>query len=391
MNNNRFAEKYFLTEDQVMLRESVQEFAERVVAPRADDLDTHGVDFPNDLLNEAGELGFCGLTAPEEYGGSALDSVSQMIMVEELAKVSAGFASIVHSTSGLGLESLLIAGSEEQKKTWGASAIRGERFCSFALTEPQGGSDAGCITTTAVPDGDEWVLNGQKAWITGGKSGGFFVVAVRTDPASTGGHGISVFVVEPDTPGLEIVGPENKLGARCSSSCSLFFTDCRIPKENLIGNPGEGFKTMMKGLDMGRLGIAALSIGIAQDSYDLAWNYANDRVAFGKPISKYQGISFPLAEIGMKIDLSRTMLYHVCQMKDAGMNYSAEAAAVKVFASEMCVAATEKAVQVFGGTGYSEDCKASRNWRESKLQTIGEGTSEILRIVMSRAMFKGEF
>lgn len=393
MNDQRFAEKYFLTEEEELLRGAVKEFAEREVRPRIEELDKHGAEFPHDLYKKAADLGFTGLTAPEEYGGSGVSTICQMILIEELGKVEPGFAAVIHSTSGLGLVSFLIAGTEEQKQRFVPRVMKGESFCSFALTEPQSGSDAGGVLTSARFDEEtqEWVLNGQKAWITGIESGGFFVVAARTDPESTGGHGISMFAVESGTPGLEIGQPEKKLGARCSSSGSIFFNDCRIPKDNLIGNEGDGFKIMMQGLDMGRLGIAAMSLGIAQDCYELAAQYATERVAFGKPISKNQGIAFPIADMGAKIDACRAQLYNVARMKDAGQPYSAEAAAVKLLASELCVECAEKAVQIHGGVGYCEDTEVTRQWRESKLQTIGEGTSEILRIVISRASFKGEF
>ncbi len=393
MNNERFAEKYFLTDEEAMLRDSVQEFAEKELRPRIPELDKHGAPFPHDLYKRAAELGFTGLTAPEEVGGSNMGTVCQMILIEELAKVEPGFAAIVHATSGLGLVSFLIAGTEEQKQKWATKVMTGDSFCSFALTEPQSGSDAGGVVMTARFDEDtqEWVLNGQKAWITGIESGGFFVVAARTDPESHGGHGIGMFAVPSDAPGLTIGEPEKKLGARCSSSGSLYFDDCRLPKDNLIGGPGDGFKIMMQGLDMGRLGIAAMSIGIAQDCYERSVEYANNRVAFGKPIAKFQGISFPIADMAAKIDACRSMLYNVARMKDAGQPYSAEAAAVKLLASEMCVAVAEEAVQIHGGVGYNEDTDVTRQWRESKLQTIGEGTSEILRIVISRASFKSEY
>lgn len=393
MDNARFAEKYFLSDEEELLRESVQEFAEREVRPRIPELDRHGAPFPHDLYKQAAELGFTGLTAPEEHGGFGMSTICQMILIEELGKVEPGFAAVIHSTSGLGLVSFLIAGTEEQKAKWVPRVMQGESFCSFALTEPQSGSDAGGLTTSARFDEEtqEWVLNGQKAWITGIESGGFFVVAARTDPNSKGGRGISMFAVESGTPGLIIGEPEKKLGARCSSSGSIWFDECRIPAENLIGKEGEGFKIMMKGLDMGRLGIAAMSLGIAQDCYERSVAYAKDRVAFGQPIMNYQGISFPIAEMGAKIDACRSMLYNAARMKDAGMNYSAEAAAVKMLASELCVATAEKAVQIHGGVGYSEECDVTRQWRESKLQTIGEGTSEICRIVISRASFAQEY
>ena len=393
MKDSRFAEKYFLTDEEELLRESVKEFAEREVRPRIPELDVHGAPFPHDLYKKAAELGFTGLTAPAEVGGSEMSTICQMILIEELGKVEPGFAAVIHSTSGLGLVSFLIAGTEEQKQKWATKVMTGESFCSFALTEPQSGSDAGGLTTSARFDEatQEWVLNGQKAWITGIESGGFFVVAARTDPNSKGGHGISMFAVKSGTPGLIIGEPEKKLGARCSSSGSIWFDECRIPAENLIGKEGDGFKIMMQGLDMGRLGIAAMSLGIAQDCYERSVAFAKDRVAFGKPIMKYQGISFPIAEMGAKIDACRAMLYNAARMKDAGMNYSAEAAAVKMLASELCVATAEKAVQIHGGVGYSEECDVTRQWRESKLQTIGEGTSEICRIVVSRASFAEEY
>ena len=393
MDNARFAEKYFLTDEEQLLRESVQEFAEREVRPLVPELDKHGAPFPHALYKQAAELGFTGLTAPEDIGGSNMSTICQMILIEELAKVEPGFAAVIHSTSGLGLVSFLIAGTEEQRQKWATKVMTGESFCSFALTEPQSGSDAGGTQMSARFDADtnEWVLNGQKAWITGIESGGFFVVAARSDPNSKGGHGISMFAVESGTPGLTIGEPEKKLGARCSSSGSIFFDDCRIPAENLIGKEGEGFKIMMQGLDMGRLGIAALSLGIAQDCYERSAAYATDREAFGQPIANFQGISFPIAEMGAKIDACRSMLYNVARMKDAGQPYGPEAAAVKLLASELCVAVAEKAVQIHGGVGYSEECDVTRQWRESKLQTIGEGTSEILHIVISRASFKGEY
>lgn len=392
MDNARFAEKYFLTEEQQMLRESVQEFAQREVAPEAEAMDREAHHYPLELMRKAGELGYLGLTMPEEYGGFDLDTMSEMIMMEEIAKVSSGMASAIDAHSGLALAAFIEGGSEKQKMEWMAPAVRGEKIAAFALTEPQSGSDSGAMTTTAFLEGDEYVINGQKMWITNADAADFFVVAARSEKGSVGAKGVSVFYVPADTPGLEVGAPEPKTGNRGPGSCALFFNDCRIPKENLIGAEGAGFKIMMKGLDVGRLVIAALSIGIAQAAYDEAVKYANDRVAFGKPIGKHQLISAYLADMATEIDLSRTMLYNICRMKDAGQPFTAEAAAVKVFASEMCVRVTEKAVQIFGGYGYSQDYPVERLWRDSKLQTIGEGTSEVLRaMVLGRACLKGEY
>ncbi len=392
MDNARFAEKYFLTEEQQMLRESVQEFAQREVAAEAMAMDQDAHHFPLELMRKAGELGYLGLTMPEEYGGFGLDEISEMIMIEEIAKVSSGMASAIDAHSGLALAAFIEGGSEKQKLEWMAPAVRGEQIAAFALTEPQSGSDSGAMTTTAFLEGDEYVINGQKMWITNADAADFFVVAARSEKGSVGAKGVSVFYVPADTPGLQVGEPERKTGTRGPGSCALFFTDCRIPKENLIGEEGQGFKIMMKGLDVGRLVIAALSIGIAQDAYDRSVQYANDRVAFGKPIGKHQLIASYLADMASELDIARTMLYNVCRMKDAGQAFTAEAAAIKVFASEMCVRVTEKAVQIHGGYGYSEEYIVEREWRDSKLQTIGEGTSEVLRaMVLGRACLKGEY
>ncbi len=392
MDNARFAEKYFLTEEQQMLRESVQEFAQREVAAEAMAMDQDAHHYPLELMRKAGELGYLGLTMPEEYGGFGLDEISEMIMIEEIAKVSSGMASAIDAHSGLALAAFIEGGSEKQKLEWMAPAVRGEQIAAFALTEPQSGSDSGAMTTTAFLEGDEYVINGQKMWITNADAADFFVVAARSEKGSVGAKGVSVFYVPADTPGLQVGEPERKTGTRGPGSCALFFTDCRIPKENLIGEEGQGFKIMMKGLDVGRLVIAALSIGIAQDAYDRSVQYANDRVAFGKPIGKHQLIASYLADMASELDIARTMLYNVCRMKDAGQAFTAEAAAIKVFASEMCVRVTEKAVQIHGGYGYSEEYIVEREWRDSKLQTIGEGTSEVLRaMVLGRACLKGEY
>ena len=381
---DRFIEKYFLTEEHAMVKELAHDFAQKEILPRAAELDQHGVEFPADLMKKIADLGFLGITMPEEYGGMGLDSISQMLVVEEIAKASAGLAACMHAHSGLGLVAMALEGSEEQKSTWLAEAIRGDKFCSFALTEPNAGSDSGSLKTNAHLEGDEWVLNGQKAWITNLTSGGFFVVAARTDPNSKGGHGISMFYVDSHTPGLEIGKPEIKCGNRCSSSGPLYFDNCRIPKNCLIGKEGEGFKYMMKGLDMGRLGIAAISLGIAQDCYDRSVRYSKEREQFGKPICENQVIAYYLADMAAQIDMARTMLYHACRMKDAGLDYVAEAAAVKVFASQLCVKVAETAMQIHGGNGYSEEYVVERHWRDSKLQTIGEGTNEICKLVISR-------
>ncbi len=391
MDSKRFAEKYFLTEDEIAVREVAHDFAVREVLPMTSALDQHDQEFPAELMRKAGDAGLLGLLMPEKYGGSNLSTICQMLAVEEISKVSEGFAAVMQSHSGTALGCLLLGGTEKQKETTLAEAIRGERIACFALTEPNAGSDSGALKTNARLEGDTWILNGQKAWITNLTSGGFFVVAARTDPLSKGGHGISVFYVDSNTPGLTIGKPERKLGNRCQISGPMYFDNCRLPYDSLLGKEGEGFSLMMKGLDGGRLGIAALALGIAQDCYDRSVAYSREREQFGKPIAKFQTIAFYLADMASRIDIARTMLYNACRMKDAGLDFSAEAAAVKVFASELAVKAADTAIQIHGGNGYSEEYIVERHWRDSKMLTIGEGTNEINRIVISRKCLAGEY
>lgn len=391
MDDKRFAEKYFLTENNIAIRQVARTFAQKKLQPHMAELDEHNCPFPGDLLKRAGELGLLGITRPEEYGGLGLDTVSHMIMMEELSKVGAGFSANVQCQAGLTLTILELGGTEEQKKTWLADAIRGEKIGCFGLTEPESGSDSGNMRTHAELDGDEWVLNGQKCWTTNMTGADFFVIACKTDPTQRGSHGISVFYVPRGSAGLTVGKPERKLGSRCSHSGCIYLDNVRVPKENLLGEEGQGFKLMMRGVDAGRLGIAAISIGIAQDCYDRAVRFSKSRIAFGKPICEHEAIAFYLADMAMEIDLARTMLYNVCRMKDAGLDYNAEAAAVKVFASQMCVRTAELAIQIHGGNGYSEEYVVERHWRDSKLQTIGEGTTEICKIVMSRRCIKEQY
>lgn len=388
---DRFQEKYFLTEDQMMIRDLARTFARKEVAPKVEELDTEGAPFQKELMDKAAELGFFGINQPEEYGGLDLDTISQMLVLEEIARVSPGFTSSIQGHSCLALSVLELGGSEEQKQKWLRMAIAGERYCSFALTEPDSGSDSGALKTRAVETEDGWILNGQKSWITNMTAGGFFLVAAKTDPEAKGSHGISIFIVDSQTPGCTIGVPEKKCCARCTGAGNVFFDDCKVPKENLVGEVNQGFPLMMRCCDKGRLGIAAVSIGIAQEAYERSVNFANQRIAFGKPISHHQAIAFYLAEMAADIDIARTMLYRTCRMRDAGMDYVAEAAAVKLFASEMAVRISEKAVQIHGGNGLSEEYGIERLWRESKLQTIGEGTSEIQKIVISRRCIEGKY
>jgi len=388
---DEFCKKYFLTEDHEMIRNLAHDFSVNEIGPRVEELDQEGGAYPRDLMDKCGELGFFGVCLPEAYGGLELDTISQMLVLEELSKVSAGFTSCVQGHSCLALSTLVLGGSEEQKQKYLAPAISGEKICSFALTEPDSGSDSGSLKTRAEKKDDGFVLNGSKCWITNMTAASFFIVAARTDPSAKGSHGISIFIVDADTPGCSIGAPERKCCARSCGAGMVYFDDCKVPKENLVGALNQGFPLMMRGIDKGRLGIAAISIGIAQEAYDRSVKYANERIAFGKPISHHQSIAFYLAEMAMEIDIARSMLYRVCRMRDNGMDYVAEAASVKLYASEMAVRIAERAIQIHGGNGLSDEFGIERLWRESKLQTIGEGTSEILKIVISRRSIAGQY
>lgn len=375
-------DKYLLTEDQLSIKEMAKTFADEQVAPVTTELDQKHL-FPEDLVKQCGEMGFLGICIPEEYGGAGLDSLSHCLVMEEIGRHSSSLASIIDAHTSLGCMPMLFAGTEEQKQKYLIPAATGETLVSFALTEPQAGSDSGATKTTAVLDGDEWVINGSKAFITNIGYSKTFVVACKTDPEAKGSRGISIFIVEEGTPGFEIGKSEMKMSNRSSYSGPLFFTDCRIPKENLLGELNRGFPVIMQGIDEGRLAISAVALGMAQGVLERATKYAKERVAFGKPISKYQGISFKLADMATKIELTRNMLYNVCRMRDNGLPYSQEAAMIKLYSSEMCVEVCEEGVQILGGYGLCEEYEIERFYRDAKLLTIGEGTSEICRMIIS--------
>lgn len=372
---------YFLTEEQELMRNAAREFAETEVKPNAKKLDeTH--EFPWEWVNKCAELGFLGVSIPEEYGGAGADCVSEMLVIEEIAKYSGSLALIIDAHTSLGCMPLLHAGTEEQKLKYLVPAAKGEKLMSFGLTEPGAGSDSGGTKTTAVLEGDEWVLNGSKCWITNIGAAKQYIVTASTDPGK-GNKGISAFILEADTPGFEIGKLESKMGLNNSNTGQLFFKNCRIPKENLVGKLNRGFPVFLQGLDEGRLAISAMAIGMAQGALDLATAYSKERVQFGKPICSFQGVSFKLAEMATNIEASRTMLYNAAKLRDAKLPYSKQAAMVKLFSSEMCVDACDKSLQIHGGNGYSREFEIERFYRDAKLLTIGEGTSEINRMVIA--------
>lgn len=383
---NKYAD-FMLDEDILEVRSLAREFADNEVAPTATEMDQKH-EYPLEQLKKLGELGLLGSLIPEEYGGTGLGCLANAVIIEELGRHSGTLALCVDAHCSLGMIPLMAGGSEEQKKKYVTPAARGEEILAFGLTEPQSGSDAGGTRTTAILDGDEWVINGSKSWITNAGPASTYLVCCKTDPSAKGSTGISLIIVRKGTPGFEIGKPETKLSVRGSSTCQLFFSDCRVPKENLVGVLHHGFPYFMKGLDEGRIAISACSVGMAQGALERAARYAKNRMAFGKPITEFQGVSFQLAEMETEVNVARTMLYNVAKLADAKLPFSKEAAMLKLYASEMCDRVCWKAIQVMGGNGISEEYEVERFYRDNKLNTIGEGTSEINKLVISRHMLK---
>ena len=379
--------KYFLTEEQEMIQDLAKKFADNVVAASVTELDQKH-EFPMEEVKQCGEMGFLGVCVPEEYGGAGLDHLSDVLVMEQLARHSSSLASIIDAHTSLGSMPLLIAGTEEQKQKYLVPAASGKALCAFALTEPQSGSDAGQIRTTAVLDGDEWVINGSKAFITNSTYASTFLVAAKTDTEAKGSRGISIFIVPAGTKGLDIGKPEEKMSNRSSYSCPLSFDDVRIPKENLVGELNRGFPLFMQCVDDGRIAIAAVAVGMAQGVLERAVKYSKERVTFGKPICENQAIAFKLAEMATQIEVGRTMLYNAARMSDNKLPFSKEATMTKLYCSEMCVRVCDMGLQVLGGYGLCNDYEIERFYRDAKLLTIGEGTSEICRMVIGRHVLK---
>lgn len=379
---------HFLTEEQELMRGVARDFARQEIAPIAKQLDaTH--EFPWAWVKRCAELGFLGISVPEEYGGVGADCLAESIVIEEIARESGSLALIIDAHTSLGCMPLLHEGTEAQKQKFLIPAAKGEKLMSFGLTEPSAGSDAGGTKTTAVLDGDEWVINGSKCWITNiGAAETYiitaktYIITAKTDPAK-GNKGISAFIVEQGTPGFEVGKPEEKMGLNNSATGELFFKNCRIPKDNLLGELNKGFPVFLRGLDEGRIAISAMAVGMAQGALDRSVAYSKERVQFGRPISQFQAVAFYMAEMATKIELARTMLYRVARMRDAGLPYTYEAAMLKLYSSEICCEVCDKAVQIHGGIGYSRQIDIERFMRDAKLLTIGEGTSEVQKIVIS--------
>ncbi|WP_312421573.1 acyl-CoA dehydrogenase [Anaerospora hongkongensis] len=370
-----------LTDDQQDLQKMVQEFVKKEIAPNAAHYD-HTEEFPWDSIQKMAALGLMGIPIPEAYEGTELDTVSYMLTIEEISKACAATGAILAVHTSAGTMPILLFGTEAQKLKYIPPLANGEKLGAFALTEPGAGSDASRVTTTAVLDGEDYVLNGTKCFITNGGAAETYVVFASTD-RTKGVKGITGFIVEKGTPGFVIGKKEEKMGIRASSTTELIFENCRIPKENLLGKIGEGFKIAMVVLDGARIGIGAQAVGIAQGAYEEALQYAKVREQFGKPIAAQQAVSFMLADMAIEIEAARQLVYHAAALKDAGRPYGKEAAMAKTFASDVAVKVALDAVQIMGGYGYSREYPVERMLRDAKITQIYEGTNQIQRVVIA--------
>lgn len=372
----------FLTEEQQMLRDMVREFAAREVAPVAAEID-HEARFPREIIKKMGELGLMGIPIPEKYGGAGMDHVAYATAVYELAKICASTAITMAAHTSLGTTPILLIGNREQKKKYLPQLASGQIIGAFGLTEPEAGSDAGATKTTAVLHGDEWVINGGKIFTTNaGVAGLLLITAVTVIDGDN--EGIGAFIIETGTQGIKMGPPEKKMGWKGSDTRQIFFEDLRIPKDHILGTPKEGFKTFLKALTGGRISVGALAVGTAEAAYEAALNYAQEREAFGKPIYRFQSVGFKLANMATEIEAAKLLVYEAAKRYDMKKNVTKHAAMAKLFASEVAMRTTIDAIQVFGGYGYIKDYPVERYFRDAKVLTIGEGTSEIQRLIILR-------
>jgi len=377
---------FALTEDQEQLRKEVRDFAQREVAPNVSRWD-EASEFPADVVKALGRMGLLGVIFPVEYGGSGLGYVDYVLAIEELSAVDGSIGIIVAAHNSLGTNHIFVAGNEEQRRRWVPKLASGEWLGAWGLTEPGSGSDAGGARTTAVRTDHGWVLNGNKTFITNGTYADVAVVIAVTD-RDKGVHGLSAFVVEKGTPGFRPGKKENKLGLRASDTAELIFEDCEIPAENLLGAEGTGFVDSMRILDGGRISIAALSLGMAKGALEASLKYVKERRQFGKAIAEFQGIQWKLADMATELEAARLLTHRAAVMKDAGLKTTMESSMAKLKASEVAVKICDEAVQLHGGYGFIKDYPVEKFYRDVKLCTIGEGTSEIQRMVIARELLK---
>jgi alkylation response protein AidB-like acyl-CoA dehydrogenase len=373
-----------LTEEHQMIRDALRSYSQERLAPNAARWDREQY-FPKDELKELAQLGAFGVAVPEEYGGAGLDYVSLALVLEEIAAGDGGTSTIISVNNCPVCSIAMMYANEEQKQRWLRPLAQGELLGAFALTEPHTGSDAAALRTTALRDGDHYVINGTKQFITSGKNGDVAIVMAVTDKAA-GKKGISAFWVPTNTPGYIVAGIEHKMGQHSSDTAQILFENCRVPAEDLIGEEGMGYKIALSGLEGGRIGIASQSVGMARAAFEAALSYAKERESFGKPIFEHQSVQFKLSEMAMKIEAARQLILHAASMKDAGLPCLKEAAMAKLFASEMAERVVSDAMQVFGGYGYVSDFPIERIYRDVRVCQIYEGTSDIQKILIARAL-----
>ncbi|MCB2178470.1 acyl-CoA dehydrogenase [bacterium] len=369
-----------------MILQAARDFAKKEIAPIAAEFDESG-EFPLETIRKMGQMGFMGIEMPEEYGGAGMDTMAYVLALEEICKVDASHGTIMSVNNSLYCNGLLKYGTEEQKQKFITPVATGEKIGAYSLTEPMSGSDAGTMRSRAVRDGDFYVLNGRKSWVTSGPVAELIVVFMMTDPEQ-GHRGVTAFLVDANTPGFSRGKKEPKLGIRASATSEINFEDCRIPVENRLGEEGEGFKIAMSVLDAGRIGIATQALGIAEAAYEASIAYVREREAFGKKIGQFQGISFKLADMKTRIEAARGLIHRAAltktRSKKTGERYTLEASMAKLFASETAMFVAHEAVQIHGGMGYSKELPVERYFRDAKITEIYEGTSEIQRLVISR-------
>jgi hypothetical protein len=373
-----------LTDEQELLRRSIREFAESEIRPHVMEWDEKQL-FPKELIPKLAALGLMGIQFPEEFGGAAMSSVDYCIAIEELARVDPSVCLSVAAHNGLGAAHISMFGTDEQKRKYLTPLARGERLAAWGLTEASSGSDAGAMRTAAAREGDCWVISGTKQFITHGKLGDLIVVMAVTNRAK-GSRGISAFIVERGTAGFRAGKKEDKLGMRASETSEVIFESCRVPSSQLLGLEGQGFVNALQVLDAGRIGIAALAVGLAQGAYEAARRYSFERKQFGQPIGTFQAIRAKLVDAAMRIEAARLLTYRAAAMKDQGKRTTLEAAMAKLYSSEIAVRVAEEGVQIHGGYGFVKDYPAEKYFRDVKLTTIGEGTSEIQRLVIARQL-----
>jgi butyryl-CoA dehydrogenase len=376
-----------LTEEQRLIRDTVREFARDQIAPQAAEIDRTR-EFPMESYHRCAELNLTGMMVEEKYGGAGLDSVSYAVAIEELSRACASTGVIVSVNNSLYCDPVDRYGTHEQKERWLTPFAGGEKIGCYCLTEPHTGSDAAALRTTAVKNGDGWLLNGSKVFVTNGVAADAALIFATTD-REQGHKGVSAFLVDRDNPGYSKGKDETKMGITASGSVEIVLEDCQVGPEALLGAEGEGFKIAMSTLDGGRIGIAAQAVGIAQCALDLARDYAKERVAFGRPIAVLQAIQFKLADMATQIEAARLLTYRAAAVKDSGQRFSKEAAMAKLFAADVSVEAAREAVQIYGGYGYINEYPVERLYRDAKITEIYEGTSEIQRLVIAAAVLKG--